>query len=237
MRHTIKPLLCALLALLALAALTTTAASAATCKKGEEKEAEHKTLCIEGKQVGSLGKEVTTAAAFTLKTGTTAVLNVPAQNWSVVCARVETYTSPVIKSGGSGQVTLEELGLRFSECKVLLGEKEEPACSAENLNTYALAGSLALPESVTLATNTEAFGELDIVCAVLGGASDIPIKGYQGCSLKQPEVEAVAKELLCEPTNSHLKFHAGYGGPPTLKLEGNLALAGTSKGKKFSINK
>jgi hypothetical protein len=235
MRHTIKPLLAALLALLALAALTSTAASAATCKKGEEKEAEHKTLCIEGKQVGSVGSKVTTTAAFTLKTGTTAVLNVPSQEWSVVCTRVSTYTSPAIKSGGSGEVTLEELGLRLGECKVLIGEKEEPKCRAESLYTEALSGSLALPESVKLAGSSESFGGLDISGCILSG--DIPIKGSQGCSLKQPEVEAVAKELVCEPKNSRLAFGGGYGGPPTLKLEGNLELAGTSKGKKFSITK
>jgi hypothetical protein len=236
MRHTIKPLLGALLALLALAALTSAPASAATCKKGES-EAEHKTLCVEGKQVGSVEKKVTTPAAFTQKTGTTAVLRVPSEEWSVSCARVKSSTSPEIKSGGSGEVTLENLRLSFSECKVLLGEKVDAECRVEGFGTYTLSGSLRLPESISLAASTESFGELEISgCNALSG--DIPIKGSQGCSLKQAEAEAVAKELVCEPKNSELKFGESWGSSSvTLKLEGNLELAGTSKGKKFSINK
>jgi hypothetical protein len=233
MRHTIKPLLAALLALLALAALTSTA-SAATCKKGVS-EAEHKVLCIEGKQVGSVGSKVTTTATFTQKTGTTAVLNVPSGGWSVVCSHVETSGAPAIKSGGSGEVTLENSALSFSECTAMIGEKEQPKCVVQALYTYSLSGLLALPESINLVGSGESFGELDISGCVLSG--DIPIKGTQGCSLKQAEVEASAKELVCEAKNSHLTFGGGYGGPPTLKLEGNLELGGTSKGKKYSITK
>jgi hypothetical protein len=234
MRYTIKPLLGALLALIALAALTSVSASAATCKKGES-EAEHKVLCVEGKQVGSVGSKVTTTATVTKKTGTTVVLTVPAQEWSVVCNSVSVYGSPAIKSGGTGEVTLAELGLHFGECKVLLGEKEEPKCRVEGFGTNALSGSLALPESISLAGSTESFGELDIAGCILSG--DIPIKGSQGCSLKQAEVEAIAKELVCEAKSSSLRFGAGFGGSVRLKLEGNLELTGTSKGKKFSITK
>lgn len=235
MRHTVKPLLGALLALLALAALTSTAASAATCKKGES-EAEHKTLCVEGKQVGSIENKITTTATFTQKTGTTAVLNVPAQNWSVACTRVKASQAPAVKSGGSSQVTLENLGLSFSECKVTLNGKEEPKCVEPNLYADPLSGSLASPESVSLTGATESFGELDISGGCVLSA-DYPIKGTQGCSLKQPEVEAIAKELVCEPKSSHLTFGGGFGSPPTLKVEGSLELTGTSKGKKFSITK
>jgi hypothetical protein len=234
MRHTIKPLLTTLLALLALAALTSTA-SAATCKKGTL-EAEHKVLCVEGKQVGSTESKVTTSIKFKQKAGASVVLNVPAQNWSVSCSSVETFGSPVIKSGGSGQVTLEALGFRISECKVTQGGKEQPKCVAEGFGTYALSGSIALPESISLGGSTESFGSIELggSCPVSG---IIPIKGTQGCSLKQAEVEAVAKELVCEAKNSHLTFGGGYGGPPTLALEGSLELAGTSKGEKYSITK
>jgi hypothetical protein len=235
MRHTIKPLLAALLALLALGALTSTAASAATCKKGIS-EAEHKVLCIEGKQVGTVESKVTTTAAFTQKTGTTAVLNNVTGGWSVVCAHVKTSEVPAIKSGGTGEVKIENLTFSFTECKAMIGEREEAECQPIVLATHMLSGSLALPESITLAGFTESFGALNIQGGCILNA-DITIKGSQGCSLKQAEVEAIAKEFICEPKNSHLSFSEGWGSPDTLKLEGNLELAGTSKGKKYSITK
>jgi hypothetical protein len=234
MRYTIKPLLSALLALAALAALASTPASAATCKKGEA-EAEHKVLCVEGKQVGRTGEVITTQASLTQKAGTSAVINVAAQNWSVSCAHVKSSAEFAIASGGSGYVKAEKLGLTLSECKVLLGEKEEPKCSVTLAATKPLTGSLALPESIELAPVVGAFGELDITGCTVNG--NYTINGWQGCSLKQAEVEAVTKELVCEAKNSHLTFAGGNGGPPTLKLEGSLELAGTSKGKKFSITK
>jgi hypothetical protein len=235
MRHTIKPLLAALLALLALAALTSTAASAATCKKGTS-EAEHKTLCVEGKQIGSSEKQVTTAVKLTLKAGTTAVLSVPSQEWSVSCARLSTSESPAIKSGGAGEVELQDLVLTFNECTVKLRSTELPQCSGAALGTSPLSSSIATPESVSLAGSTEAFGTLDVTgpCEI---NADYPIKGTQGCTLKQAEVEAVTKELVCESKSSHLSFGGGYGGPPKLQLEANLSLEGAYKGEKYSINK
>jgi hypothetical protein len=234
MRHTIKPLLVALLALLALAALTSTSASAATCKKGAL-EAEHKTLCVEGKQVGSSTENVTTEVAFKQKTGTSAVIEVPLAGWSVVCTEVATYLRSSIVSGGSGQVRLENLGLNLAKCKAFIGEREEPECEVKGLGTFGLTSSLANPENIELTTSSGSFGTLVINGCALSG--NIPVKGSQGCSLKQPEVEAIAKELVCEPKNSKLTFGGGYLGPPKLKLEGNLELAGTAKGKKFSITK
>jgi hypothetical protein len=234
MRHIIKPLIGALLALLALTALTSTA-SAATCKKGIS-EAEHKTLCVEGKQVGTVGSKVTTEAAFTQKTGTTAVLNDAGGGWSVVCAHVKTSGAPAIKSGGEWEVKIENLTFSFSECKAKIGEREEPECEVVSLASHTLSGSLASPETITLAGFTESFGALNIGGSCILNA-DYTIKGTQGCSLKQAEVEAVAKEFICEPKNSHMNFTEGFGGPVTLKIEGNLELAGTSKGKKYSITK
>jgi hypothetical protein len=234
MRQAIKPALGALLALLALAALTSTA-SAATCKKGAL-EAEHKVLCVEGKQIGSVGEKVNTTAGFTKKAGAAAVIADAQLGWSVSCASVRTFsgTEPFIRSGGSGEVSLEGLELQFSECKTFVEGFEKPECEASG-STQTLAGLLANPEAVTLAqSGSEVFGSLIINgggCLVTGSYT---LKGAEVCSLKQPEIEAVAKELVCEPKNSKLKI---FGSPATLKLEGSIALAGASKGKKFSITK
>jgi hypothetical protein len=58
---------------------------------------------------------------------------------------------------------------------------------------------------------------------------------FSECKVLQGE-KSVAKELVCEPKNSKLTFSGGSGAA-TLELEGGLALAGTSKGKKYSITK
>ena len=90
---------------------------------------------------------VTTNTEFTLKTGTSAVISNTSQEWSVTCAGMTTSGVPTIKSGSSGNVTLENLVLRFSECKVISEGREVPKCTVENAGTNGLSGSLALPES------------------------------------------------------------------------------------------
>jgi hypothetical protein len=236
MRQTIKVSLGALLALLALSALASASASAATCKKGSL-EAEHKTLCVEGQQVGSPSKTVLTTSTFKLKTGASVVFESLEQGWGATCSSLRTREG-FIESGGEGNVKLTKLAFSFEGCKVTVGGGEVAECEVVSFTTNPLASSLALPEKVALRSGltNEAFMELEI----RGGcpeAGNYPIYGSQPCTLKQPEVEAVAKELVCEAKTSKLELRHGQGGAATLKLEGNVELIGTSKGKKFSITK
>jgi hypothetical protein len=232
MKHSIRTALTALLPLLALTALASTPASAATCKKGEL-EAEHKTLCVEGQQVGAPGKTALTPVKFALKSGTTAVLNVPGQEWSVTCSVVRSTGEPFIESYGANSATLTGFKLLYEECKgpTIGGQK----CLVTLLSTRSLKSPLLAPANYKLESGLvgEEFLEFEIKGCPLSAL--YVVYGSQECTLKQAEVEAVAKELVCETSGSKLELRHGQGGAVTLSLTGNLELAGASKGKKFSI--
>ncbi|HEV7528398.1 MAG TPA: hypothetical protein VGO29_05845 [Solirubrobacteraceae bacterium] len=233
MRHTIKAALGALLALLALSALATTvSASAATCQK-EGREAEHKTLCVEGKQVGSPTKAAHTFAKWALKPGTSAVISVP--EWSVTCTSVKAAQEPEIESGGEWAVRLTGLQLKFSECAVAPSSFK---CKVPlPFSTYQLAGSLVPTGAFLLGSgrSNQEFLEFEINGCVLSGI--YWVYGTQECAFKQAEVEAVTKELACETSGSKLELRHGQGGAVRLALTGNVELTGESKGKKYSITK
>jgi hypothetical protein len=229
--HRIKTVILAIIAVSAIGAVASASASA-TCL-------EHRSLCVEGKQVGTPTKRVTTPFTFVQKTGTSAVITDQYAGTSVSCS-VITLTGRDITSGGGVELP-SPFKIGFEGCTVSTHGEAQPSCKAQ-VATHALTGTFTgfpTMEPVKLAptTGTE-FMEVEIHgsgCVVLWNTWRV--QGTQVCSVKQAEVETATKQLVCEASGSELNLPPSFNSD-VIKfsgVEGSIELAGESKAKKFSL--
>ncbi len=223
MKSMIKPLLGALVAVLALSAVASASASAEACQK--KAGSKNWTLCVEGqKQTGK------SSIAASIETGTSARLTVAiGEGLEIVCTKAD-GTAGTLGSKVSGlTIALSncEVVSYSAQCKVktpLETTKLEGVFGpgVENLSLAAEAGSVIF----NFKLENQGKGKCPFATSI------ISITGSQGCTFKAAETEAATHELTCTAGQSKLLDGEKAA---SFSLEEGIELAGTLKGKKFSV--
>jgi hypothetical protein len=228
------PVLLALTAVILMSAIGTESASAAACTK--KAGATHDYVCINGtRETGRLGSE-SEAQSETVKSGLVAGSHVSVE-WKLGGAVINLTCEAMngqgtLTSGGNPMVQLSAPAIEFTKCaetgkenrctveRFVLpltghtgGSKSEPGLVQDVLFVGANSGELILQSGTK--TCYEA-GRHEF-------SSEIP------CTIKEVEVEQVAKELACKGILVTREEHISVG------FEAAMSLSGKNLGKKFSI--
>jgi hypothetical protein len=239
MRLMNKTTLGVLLAVLALSAVASASASAEACTK--KAGSKNYFVCIAGAKLGSPTVRASAPFGGHLRLGTTARVSIDYTSPIRVTCSAVSAENGLAQSGGGSTAQLAGFALAFSGCKVKLEEGESgELCHTEGFRWgggTGLTGSFGpSAETITLTTGTHYLGALTLLgsSCYLAVQGEYPFKGKAECTLKEAEVEAIKKTIVCteEKTEAGIEtrnLHAG------LKLEEEVELTEAHKGQKFSV--
>jgi hypothetical protein len=223
MRARMTAVLGMLLCVLALSAVASASASAA-CK--------HPGLCIEGASIGTEGKHVTTEVVVHGVAGSPAVINI-AHTLTITCEKMATSGRPItIQSGAFAE--LENMELKLENC---VATPAGFSCQVNVIGIKPLASNFTGAKGENMKFERNPFMAFNVEngpegCILNGSYTT---KGSLECTLKGAETEAASKEFTCNAKQSHLITDAGMSEVQFTSLAVQLELAGSLKGKKFSL--
>jgi hypothetical protein len=235
----IKLLGLAVLAVLAVAAVGSASASAEACHKSAG--AKTWALCIEGESAGTPTKEEATALTFHIKTGTSAHVDDHEGAPGLVfnCTVVNGEAKWNSKANAEGNIRRLLLLMPGKNCTFESPAECKITGSFEIDEVSGLFGSSAEHLTLTQVLG-EAFASFTVSrtsCALWGtwaiyDEGRVSGKGPE-CTVTGAETERAEQQIVCEAKNSHLTSAGGRAAE--IGLEETVELAGTKKGKKFSI--